>query len=316
MIGWLDPSLGTANDGDQIIADAVSGELARCGVHDPIRLSTRRPWSRDELSAADECDLFVVGGTNLLASHPVRYRQWHVGPHELKRQHGRVVLFGVGWWQYQSAPDLLARSLLRLLLRGDALHSVRDTYTRRQLAKVPRRFVDTSCPTMWHLPTTGTTRHGFRGPVIATVTDYLRHPVRDRILLHSLAERADRLLVWPQGSGDRRYITELGFADHCLGSGLHALDQVLTDPDVEYVGTRLHAGIRALQRGVPAVVVAIDNRAREIAASTSLWTVSRNEIDTLEAQLDDLDAWSLRLPTEAISRWRREFASLVEGASA
>jgi hypothetical protein len=40
--------------------------------------------------------------------------------------------------------------------------------------------------------------------------------------------------------------------------------------DVDFVGARLHGGIRALQRGRRTLTIALDNRAREIAGDTGM----------------------------------------------
>lgn len=304
MIGWLDPSLGSANAGDDIIAEAVSGELERLGATDVVRLSTRRRWSRAELRAAARCGLFIVGGTNLLASHPWSYRQWRVGVAEAAVMRRRVVLFGVGWWQYQPTPDATARLMLRALLDPTLPHSVRDGYTQRQLGRIRVPVINTSCPTLWRVPLRGTVRGGFRSTVVTTVTDYYPDVAADSVMLETIQRRARDVVVWPQGGSDLEYLRQLGFGGRVLPPRLEAFDDILRAPGAEYVGTRLHAGIRALQRGVPAAVVAVDNRAAEISRDVGLWTLPRDQIGHLDSRLDGWSEWSLALPHLDIERWR------------
>lgn len=311
-IGWIDPSIETGNGGDLIIAQAVGGELRELVPSGEIHpLPSRRPWTREERKLAQGCDLFVVGGTNLLTSHPHKYRQWEYGLRDAVLLRHRCILFGVGWWQYQDPPDVLARAMLRSALLPGVEHGARDSYTVGQLQHSGIEAVNISCPTLWDAPPSGTTRNQFRGPVVATLTDYMRDPERDEHLLKALRARTDELHVWPQGSEDVDYVTELGFAGQLVDSDLSTFDDLLANPGMEYVGTRLHAGIRALAAGVPAVVVAIDNRAAEIARDVQLWSIARTDLNGLDRYLDELSSWGLVLPTDAIATFRRDLATAI-----
>lgn len=311
-IGWLDPAIETRNTGDHVISEAIGHELDRLGA-DMHRLPTRRPWTAAERQAAARCDLLVVGGTNLLASHPVFFRQWCYGLRDAVVLRHRCVLFGVGWWQYQRPPDLTARAMLRSALSQQTVHGARDSYTVRQLARAGIDAVNVTCPTLWRAQLRGQVRSGFQETVVATVTDYMRDPTGDRAMLTTLRDRAQQLVVWPQGSKDSDYVRYLGFGDHLVSSSLNTLDRLLDEPDVEYVGTRLHGGARALSRGVPTVIVEIDNRAAEIAKDVGLWSVRRGDIDRLDVLLDGFDRWELQLPDDAIERWRAGLATTLQG---
>lgn len=302
-LGWLNPSIETKNSGDDIIAAAIAREISELGAESVLELPTRRRWTKPEISAAKACQLFIVGGTNLLTAHPLSYRQWVLGSTELGILRHRTVLLGAGWWQYQTAPDLLSRSLINWVLHPALPHSVRDSYTAHQLARTRRLVLNTSCPTLWYAPRSGTVGHGFRGAIVATVTDYHRDPKADREMLTVLARRGRSLTIWPQGSDDGKYVRSLGFGDYLLPTGHDAFERTLQVPDTGYVGTRLHAGIRALQMGVPSVIVAIDNRAAEIARDTNIATVARTD-STLDERLDRVDSWRLRIPDGAIAAWK------------
>lgn len=303
-IGWLDPAMESANAGDIIISDAVELELRDLGISTLLRLPTRRSWSSSERKAASSCTLFVVGGTNLLSSHPLRYRQWSFGLRDSVHLHHRSVLMGAGWWQYQSLPDRSAKALLSWTLHPSALHSVRDSYTRNQLTHLDVQVVNTTCPTLWRVPRRGQSANHFTQTVVATVTDYLRAPGLDRAMLQGLRARAARLLIWPQGSDDSAYVSELGFGQHLIEPGLDAYHEALASSGAEYVGTRLHAGIRALQLGTAAVVIAVDNRATELGADTGLWVIERRQMASLDQQLDQFQDWNLAIPDQEIARWR------------
>jgi hypothetical protein len=311
-IGWLDPAIGTANAGDYIISEAIARELAAIAPNQRIqRFTTHRPWTPAERAEARKCHIFLVGGTNLLSSHPIRYRQWAYGLADTRILKSRCILFGVGWWQYQRRPDPLARIMLRTVLHPGILHAARDSYTVGQLSAAGIRAVNTSCPTLWSVPQRGEVKYGFRSSVVATVTNYHPDFDRDRTMLAVLRNRADRLRVWPQGQGDAEYVRRLGFGDCLVDTGLETFNAVLQEPGTEYVGTRLHAAVRALQTSVPAVIVSVDNRATEIGRDVGLWYLERKRVDGLTGMLDRLSQWELRLPTESISSWRDELAAIL-----
>lgn len=304
QVGWLDPSVDSSNTGDVIIAHAVEKELSRAGGSRVVRLPTQRRWTAAEFTEAETCAAFYVGGTNLLTSHPRLYRQWKIGPKEISVLRAKVVLLGVGWWQYQGPPDRYARRFLEQILDPHATHSVRDSYTQQQLSFLPHRVLNTTCPTLWDVEEQLSPGNRFRGVVISSVTDYDRDRKRDTAMLTTLRARCDQLFVWPQGSGDARYLSRLGFGGHLLDGTIDDFERVLAQPGAAYVGTRLHAGIRALQLGNAAVVVAVDNRATEIGHDVDLWVIERSDILNLDDCLDSKDESLLAIPNDEIDTWR------------
>ena len=129
-IALFDPSIASANLGDEIIREAVLREL-RTLIPDQhiIFLPTQERAGLRSQRLAGKARWRIVGGTNLLSSHMLRYRQWQVGLVNSARL-GPVILMGVGWWQYQNAPDLYTRMVLRRLLSRAGVHAARDEYTR------------------------------------------------------------------------------------------------------------------------------------------------------------------------------------------
>ena len=107
-----------------------------------------------------------------------------------------------------------------------------------------------------------------------------------------------------------QYLRELGFEDrvNIVPSDLKAYDEILKQPNLDYVGTRLHAGIRALSYGHRSLVIAIDNRARCIARDTGLNIVERSEIPRELADIIQADfKTELYLPWDNIDKWKMQF---------
>jgi polysaccharide pyruvyl transferase WcaK-like protein len=172
--------------------------------------------------------------------------------------------------------------------------------------------VNTGCPTLWNL----TASHCARIPrrkataVIATVNSYrgLQNPEADRRLLALLARNYDKVYLWIQTYTDYAYARALHDDLIYINPSVAALDAVLvSDADVDYVGNRLHAGIRALQRGRRSIIVAIDNRAREMGIDFGLPTVGRTEFERLERMIAEPLEIAIRTPQGEIDRWKSQF---------
>lgn len=312
----FDTSAATANVGDEIIMESVRQELeqtvksefwVRLSTHDYMGSIGRR-WVRN-------ANICIVGGTNLLASQYWKFRQWKITPLDALFLRGKVVLMGVGWWQYQGRPDILTRLLYRIILSHEAgvFHSVRDKYTLNKLRSIGiTNVLNTCCPTMWRLDE----EHCHKIPtmrgkgVVMTLTDYNKNPDLDRVLFQELSTRYTEVIVWPQGSGDRDYMMALGLPN-VIDPGLVALDQVLSKPNIDYVGTRLHAGIRALRHGCRSLILAVDNRATEISKDTGLWVVPREDVPALVNALDAEKEIKIRLPFAIIQKWKSSIAAFI-----
>lgn len=303
-VGWLDPSLDSKNVGDQIIAESVQRVLMSLGLSmdQVIRLPTQRRLTRAERCRAVECDGFIVGGTNLLSSHLLRYRQWRLHPLDAKLYRQSVTLLGVGWWQYQGAPDIISSKVWGRILRPDG-HSIRDAWSAQQLKRMGIESYRTSCPTMWELPEYPERSQVTGKRVVITLTDYNRNRASDKKLISTARANYEHVVAWPQGARDARYIKTLDPTVHVLPSGLSHLDDQLRGGS-DYLGTRLHAGIRALQFGARSTVIEVDNRAREIGRDTGLPTVGRDEVGGTEAVFGERRV-RLNIPHEEIDSWKR-----------
>lgn len=324
-IGIMDPTVGTSNQGDFIIKDAVSQHVASLF---PNAFFTNYPSQLHRqldtvLQQRDNEQLLFVAGTNLLSSNMDFYYQWKIGPLDARFLKNRYVLFGVGWWQYQSTPNAYTRWLYQNVLSTQYLHAVRDSYSEQKLREAGiDNVLNTSCPTLWNMtpdrcraiPTRRAT------DVVTTLTFYHKHPQHDKQLLDQLLRNYRRVYVWIQGVRDLEYLNELNYAAEerliAVAPSLRAFDAVLQQPDIEYVGTRLHAGVRALQHGNRMLILAVDNRALEISRDTNLNVIPREEVDRVADFIDGEYQTLIRLPEEAINRWKNQFNQPIEARPA
>lgn len=310
----FDTSVATENIGDEIIIDSVRQELQKC-VKDRffVRLPTHDNIGKVGRKWVQNADMCIVGGTNLLSSQYRKHSQWKINPLDAYYLRGKVVLMGVGWWQYQGKPDNLTSFLYRTILaqKKGVYHSVRDEYTRNMLESIGiTNVLNTSCPTMWNLEAEYCRKIPVSrsDSVVMTLTDYNKNIELDRILYLELTRRYSKVIAWPQGVGDRDYLMGLGVSN-IIEPGLWSLDQALSTPNIDYVGTRLHAGVRALQHGRRTLILAVDNRAKEIAKDTGLWIVDRQDVQSLCSALDAHKSIIINLPSSSIQKWKESIAT-------
>jgi hypothetical protein len=308
-IALFDPSIASANLGDQIIQDAVHRELTDLlPLEQIITVPTQEVISRISIRRAMQASHRLVGGTNLLSARMRQYKQWQINLLQSFSLHD-VTLMGVGWWQYQGKPDFYTKAILRNVLSRQRLHSVRDEYTRKKLASIGiENVLNTGCPTMWRL----TPDHCKRIPaskadaVVLTLTDYHPDPINDTRLIDSLKKHYATVYFWPQGSGDVNYFNSLRRNDlKVLRPSLAAYDELLRDAkSLDFVGTRLHGGVRAMQHLRRSLVVSVDNRAKEISADTGLPIAARDACDAIEEWIQQPKECSIIMDWAAISNWK------------
>lgn len=308
-IVWLDPSKENVNAGDEIIADAIDS-LDLPGVNQARRITTHRFLSREEVGALSRADVVLVGGTNILRSNFLN-RQWPVTPRQLFAMRAKTVFLGVGWWQYQSPPGAFTRAALRSISHPVIPHAARDSYTAMRLQSLGLPAVMTSCPTLWNLNgyEISPRQAGSSDSVVVTITDYHFSAVQDSGWLSYLSDRFQSVSVVGMGPGDERAFHSIETPDNVVwrGFGAEVLKRLSGETQL-FIGTRLHAGIRWLQMGGAALVLSVDNRAREISRDTGLPVVQRQDVSGINAWLEE-EGNVLTVPHRNIESWKTDWSA-------
>jgi polysaccharide pyruvyl transferase WcaK-like protein len=78
----------------------------------------------------------------------------------------------------------------------------------------------------------------------------------------------------------------------------------LKTQDIDYVGTRLHAGIRALQKKRITIILAIDHRALGKKKDFNFVVLDRNDIHFFEGLIDESFKASIQLPIKKTQTWK------------
>jgi polysaccharide pyruvyl transferase WcaK-like protein len=306
-IALLDTSLESDNEGDRIIVESILRAIPELvGVR---RFTTHRHLTMPELVAASRYDFLVLTGTNAFTSIRRPAEPWRLGVKEVTAFRGKVIPVGVGWRGYEGALSQPMVKWYRRVFAPGMEVSVRDSHSELQLRTAGIPVVNTTCPTLWSLPDLLPPSSPVP-EVVATVTYYAPMASQDQYLLAQLAQRFVSVSIWPQSYNDLRYLEQLQIPTNVtiIEPGLESFDHRMIGR--AYVGTRLHAGIRAAQLGQPALVVAVDNRAREIGADTCFPVIMREHLETeLAFALEGLfEGKQLTIPRDAISGWRHSLA--------
>lgn len=306
----IDTWVNTQNLGNQVIMDAIQREMKSMFPHDLIYSVPALEYVKAGKKLLREADMVFLGGANLLSANMRQTSEWCLRLSDAIWLR-EVVLFGVGWWQYQAQdPDLYSRVLLHRVLHRERDHSVRDSYTADRLIAMGIPAAVTGCPTIWSL----TPEHcaqipeGKSDDAVMTFTSYNQRPSWDKLLFESVSANYETVYLWPQQFQDYEYAKRIG-ADRLvfLDPNLDSLDDVLS-ARVDYVGTRLHAGIRALQQKRRAIIIGVDNRANEMASDFGLPVIAReNTASELAPRITGAWPTTVDLAPDVVAEWKLQF---------
>lgn len=313
----LDTSISTTNLGDEIIVDAVSKQLNTLFNQDMfLRIPTHDYIGRQSHKILNQSDFKFVAGTNLLNAkyNFVRSNAWKLKISDIFKIKD-IILLGVGWGEYQNSISLLSRYMYKNVLHSKIKHSVRDSYTKSKLESVGiTNVLNTGCATMWDL----TPEHCSEIPikkaenVVFTLTDYGKDKERDQQLINILRTNYSNVYFWVQGSKDLQYLSSLESKNIIIiPPKLAAYDHLLeSNLDLDFVGTRLHAGIRAMQKKRRTLILGIDNRALEKKKDFNINVLNRENIDKLEEIINGEIDTKLTIDFDAITEWKAQFKNI------
>ncbi len=321
-VGLADTSIGSLNLGDQIIMEAVRYEAARAlPTRRLLTVPTHVAMDQRSRELARRLPVIVVGGTNLLGGTRFGRRLWKLPmrPGPLRR---KFVLLGSGL----IAP--IERQAARVLrhqvpfLSRDGMHAVRDVSTAKALEKLGfNNVVVSGCPTTWHLSRTWKeaprNESGIRVPraseLVFTISPADTPETRGAIARAIQVYR--HAYLWPQGVHDH-LPSECAAANvSVLPPTLKAFREVL-QRDVDYLGSRLHGGIYALQHKKRALILAVDHRAIGMGEVSGLPVSPARSFEALERFLQGEMRAKFNVRDEEQRRWRAALRSTVLGHGA
>lgn len=308
----LDTSIATDNLGDEIIMDSVRTELLSLmpdvyfhtvPTHDYLGRKARKILKASEFG--------IVGGTNIMSSKLLRGANWKLTPLDTGSMHD-IVLMGVGWMDYTKAATSYARYIYDNILSKTYLHAARDEYSKGRMAEIRPNSINTSCPTMWRLDDAHCAVIPTRkaAEAVVALTFYRADRAADTAFLELVVAHYDTVHFWIQQYDDLAYVRSLGnFPLRILPPNVAAYTDFLESESVDFLGSRLHGGIRALHSKRRTLILAVDNRAREIGRDTGLPVVERSDLEAIKAWIGAETPTRITLPHVEIARWRQQFSN-------
>lgn len=308
-----DPEISSLNLGDGIISEACKRNLKEV-LNDSmsINISTHMPISNYYMKIIGKTDLaFVLGSNLLMPKMNGIFRQWDIKPWNIKRMKP-VILMGVGWHQYSKRTNLYTQLLYKNLLSKEYMHSVRDEYTKNKLNEIGiKNVINTGCPTLWgltpdvcqNIPKKKSKK------VIFTLTDYNQSYKEDKEMIKILKNNYEEIYFWIQGIRDYEYLEKMKELEKIkiISPSIEEYDKILKNNEIDFVGTRLHGGIRALQNKRRTIIISVDNRANELNKNYNIPILPREKIDTLEKKINEEWETNICIPIENIEKWKKQF---------
>ena len=319
----FDTSVGTLNHGDEIIMESFvknAEEILRDNF--TLRFPTHTPCFHfyQQLNRnyrykyVKNADYKFICGTNILNNKMMLpWQFWNINIFN-SRCYENAVLVGVGCsgFRENDKMSLYSKMLYSGFLSKKYKHSVRDERTKKLVEFVcgTNSAINTGCPTIWGL----TKKHCEEidtmkaKNVVFTLTDYSVNREEDRYLVDTLLKNYDNVYFWPQGTGDNDYFDSLQFSEKVkkVSPGIREYSKLLSEGNIDYVGTRLHAGIYAMQHKVRSIIISVDNRAADMSYTYNINTVSRGE-RCLEDVINSEIITNVNINEEAIKEWKSQF---------
>ena len=320
----FDTSAATLNHGDEIImlsflkngADLLDGHFVlRFPTHAPCFHAYQQTKRNPRYMFVKNADHKFICGTNLLSNKMyIPWHFWNVNVFNC-RCYEDAVLVGVGCSAFAQGSDKLhwySKLLFSKILSRRYKHSVRDERTKRIVESIlgPGSAINTGCPTLWGM----TKEHCRQIPtqkarrVVFTLTDYSKDCVHDQNLIDILNRQYEEVYFWPQGAQDMAYFQALAHTENIrvITPSVAAYGAILQEGNVDFVGTRLHAGIYAMQHKVRAVILAVDNRAADMAETYNLNVLLRDD-PRLEEILCGEIVTDVNIDEQAIDEFKQQF---------
>lgn len=316
----FDIAEGTQNLGDYIIIDSIMKEMTflfegsfitHFSTHTPIARFYQNFRKNMQSKACNNANKKFICGANTVKNSLFRISpDWNINIFNCKYYKNSICI-GVGMDMNSKKMDLYTKYIYSRIFSKDYVHSVRDERTKKAFEKLGFKAINTGCPTLWslneqHCKSIPTKKSN---DVIFTLTDYKKDKHFDQQLINILKENYKKLYFWVQGSDDYEYFNTLDNIENIeiISPSLEAYKKILNQDDIEYVGTRLHAGIYAIKNKKRSIILSVDNRAEDMAVTYNLNIIPRNKIEKLEKKINSEFKTQVKINETAIQKWKNQF---------
>lgn len=317
----FNPAGGTLNSGDFIIEKYIKEEMdflfskatiAEIGTHLPIAHFYQNIKRNITRRACDEADYKFLCGSSMIKTSLLRLSpDWSLTLSSCPYYKNSIGI-GLGIGKNSNHLDFYTKLIYSNIFSKDYIHSTRDEKTKIFLEKMGFKAINTACPTLWGLTEevcsiVPTKR---KKNVIFTLT-YNNPSPEDKVLIDILSSEYEKLYFWVQGFGDLEYLESLTDISNIeiVGHSLSEFENILnSDNEIDYVGTRLHAGIFAIRHKIRTIIISIDNRASDMKETYNLPVISRRDIQNdLKYFINSTFETKINIPFDNINKWKEQF---------
>lgn len=318
----FDPSIRSLNKGDEIIMRSAENRIEhllegnyviKSATHAPIVTFYQNTHLNPRMRFYDEAKYKFLCGSSMIWKDMFKPRPtFNVNLFNCMPYRNSIML-GCGIAQtHVKRINHYTRSLYAKILSRDYIHSVRDDEAAAFVTSLGFRAINTGCPTMWGftpefcrlMPSEKSRR------VVFTLTDFGKDREKDQLLIDILQANYRDIFFWVQGAFDKEYLDLFDHTNNIriINPTLEDYSNILSEGDIDYVGTRLHAGMFALQHKVRTIILAIDNRTRAMNASYNLHVVERDKIgEELAQKINSVFITDISIKQENIKKWLAQF---------
>ena len=152
--------------------------------------------------------------------------------------------------------------------------------------------------------------------ILFTLTSYYPDMVADEQLLETiLNSSAKEIYFFPQTKSDTEYLATLPIFKKnisrfkLLNHNISEIHELISTTDFNYIGNRLHCGIKCLAFNRPTIIISVDNRAVEMGKSINLNTAKRDDIPLINKWINaEYIPPQINLPLGDIEQWKKQFS--------
>lgn len=319
----FDTAICTSNLGDEIILDAICRNMKEVFDNNfMLRLSTHSSnfsfmqmmRNNKKINYCLNAEYKFVCGTNLISQKRVGKinTQWQIHPYEIPIFRNSI-LVGAGTTDGSEKVDFYAKYLYKKVLSDKYMHSVRDELTKRVIESLGFKAINTGCPTLWEL-TPEHCREIKRSKsenCIITVSGYAdqKDASADQVFVDIVKKNYNKIYAWIQTTEDEKYLYSLKGTENIEKIySLSKYREILRNGNVDYIGTRLHGGVFAMQNKVRSVVISIDHRAEGFHEKNNIPIIRRKNVEiNLEKMIYSDFETKIINDYDAINKFKSQF---------
>ncbi len=317
----FDTSIATENKGDEVIMESVMREMkpvldGNFVYHFPthtVAFPMGHQFTSTKAKMCQDVDYKFICGTNLFWTnmlHPNPLLNVNLMNYKPFKN---SVLLGVGYDEEQCKGnfDPYSKKLWRNILSSDYVHSVRDDQTVEYLDDLGFKAINTGCPTLWKL----TSEHckqiptGKADKVVFTLSATGGiHKENDQALIDMLLRNYKEVYFYSQTYDGYRTLQTYHQCEKIkiVEPDLVKYRHFLEENDVDYVGTRLHGGVYAMQQKCRSIILSVDNRAREFD-KYHINCMDQFDIKGIEEKINSDFETKVDIDYRNVEKWIRQF---------